>query len=125
MTLPRVHGILGPHYFAAAIARAQGVLGAQGAQGAPVVIFSDEPEWCAQQAFARDALLVDEPVDVDALWLLTRFRRYVISNGSFSWWGAFLGAPAELVVAPERWFGPDGPQDDMDINLPNWVTMPI
>ena len=75
-----------------------------------VFVFSDDPEWC------RDAFtwgIPAEVVDLSGhghgpavdLWLMSQGKRFVISNSSFGWWGAWLaGVPPENVVAPRQWF---------------------
>ena len=75
-----------------------------------VFVFSDDPEWC------RDTFtwgIPAEVVDLSGhghapavdLWLLSQGKRFVISNSSFGWWGAWLaGVAPENVVAPRQWF---------------------
>lgn len=79
----------------------------------PVVyVFSDEPEWCA------DNLRIDYPFvvlpcrmttkkvlgreDID-MGLMSACHNAVIPNSTFSWWGAWLGQEKN-VVAPKKWF---------------------
>lgn len=58
----------------------------------------------------RDALARYEPtyLDLDAgmtLQVMTKFRRIVMANSTFSWWGAFLSEAETIVGAvPERGF---------------------
>ena len=79
--------------------------------GARVFVFSDDPEWCRTR-YATDARVVDlaaskaEPA-LD-LHLMSRCRHHVISNSTYSWWGAWLAAhPGQIVCTPERWFNDD------------------
>jgi hypothetical protein len=56
--------------------------------------------------------------------LIARADHAVLSNSSFGWWGAFLGArPGRLVVAPDPWFV-DGRHDPRDLVPPGWVRLP-
>ena len=73
-------------------------------------VFSDDPEWCRDTfAWGVPAEVVDLPGQGHGpaldLWLLSQGKRFVISNSSFGWWGAWLaGVAPENVVAPHQWF---------------------
>jgi len=73
-----------------------------------IVIFSDDPAWCAQQQqFQATRFIIsgvnDNRVD---LYLMTQCSDYIIANSSFSWWGAWLSSNTnKKVIAPKIWFG--------------------
>lgn len=84
---PRIHGILSPEYFQGAIARAKQV----NPNIDQLIVFSDDLPWCKTQSFLQGSIFIDEPNDVFALWLMSQFRNFVMSNSSFSWWAVMLG----------------------------------
>ena len=87
----------------------------------PVIIFSDDPEWCMKQdLFESDRFNVSETYDnlVD-MCLMTMCSFHVVANSSFSWWGAWLADSAK-VIAPKVWFGPQANLDDSDLVPEYW-----
>lgn len=118
--LPQFHCILTPSYYLAAAQRMMNETGIT-----KLLIFSDDIEWCKTIGLPDSSVFVDEPDETVALLLMSQFKYYIISNSSFSWWAVWLGAPAALVYAPDRWFGPHGPQDVQDIYESNWVKLRI
>ena len=51
----------------------------------------------------------------DDLCIMRKAKSLIISNSTFSWWASYFGDGYENLIAPDRWFGPSGPQDFQDI----------
>lgn len=112
------HGILTEKYYEAAVAKMRELN-----RDGPLLVFSDDLPWCRTQPYFADALFIDEPHDVKALWLMSQFRDYIMSNSTFSWWAVWLGLPQRNVIVPDRWFGSIGPQDWEDVYEPDWIRV--
>lgn len=97
--------------------------------GGPFRVVTDSPDWCKKQDIFKDCEFgVGPPPDVDIMDLtkygpvgnieaaidlisMTYARKVIMSNSSFSWWGAFLRGPNDhpddLVIYPkDNWYGP-------------------
>jgi hypothetical protein len=71
-----------------------------------VIVFSDDPEWCFDQTiFNPNRFIISEnnTPDID-LYIMTRCNYHIISNSSFSWWGAWM-SNSKMVISPKKWFG--------------------
>jgi hypothetical protein len=87
----------------------------------PVIIFSDEPDWCdKQQLFEDDRFLISKSNNnlVD-MCLMTMCNYHIVANSSFSWWGAWL-SDSKKIIAPKIWFGPSANIDDSDLIPHHW-----
>ncbi len=87
-----------------------------------IIICTDEPEWVRERF---DYPISPMKSDIEDLYLLSQCNRLILSNSSFSWWGAYLGVKKDKVIVPNIWFGEPGPHDYHDIYLQEWEKMPI
>lgn len=73
-----------------------------------IFVFSDDIPWC------KESLRISLPVyfmehngeknDYEDLRLMSRCKHHIISNSTFSWWGAWLStSPGKIVIAPHKW----------------------
>ena len=116
-----VHGLCAPAYYAAALARVRAADPAVRA-----FVFSDDPDWArANLPLPADAAFVTGN-GARPEWdiaLMAACRHHIVANSSFSWWGAWLGDPAGMTVAPDPWFDAPG-LDGGGIALPGWLRLP-
>jgi hypothetical protein len=91
----------------------------------PVIVFSDDPEWCEKQFFFKnDRFKISKSNNtlID-LCLMSMCNYHIIANSSYSWWGAWL-SDSKKVVAPKKWFSGDLKNwDTKDLYCPDWVTI--
>ena len=95
------------------------------------IVISDDMKWCVNNlnihtmAFCNSGYdydtkpVTDELPELFDMYLASQCDGNIISNSSFGWWGAWLNV-VQRVVAPARWFGPDGPPDYQDIYCESW-----
>lgn len=71
------------------------------------LITSDDPAWCKENFIGKNYHTVEEISPVENLYLQSLCEGHIISNSTFSWWGAWLDAKRrKKVICPQRWFGP-------------------
>ena len=90
-----------------------------------VVIFSDDPDWCMEQAlFADDRFIVSQAAGpYHDLYMMTQCSDFIIANSSFSWWGAWLSNTGR-VIAPKKWFGPNNAHlNTKDLYCKHWEIL--
>jgi len=88
-------------------------------------IFSDDKKWVKENIKNNNVIVVDELEDYEELWMMGLCKNHILSNSSFSWWGAFLNNNSAKVLAPSLWFGPNGPQPFNNIYEPNWEKIDV
>jgi hypothetical protein len=90
----------------------------------PVLVFSDDIEWCRQQElFKRERFYLSEGNGTAYdLCLQSLCQYHIIANSSFSWWGAWL-ADSQNVIAPRNWFGPPLSYNTKDLYLNHWTII--
>lgn len=94
------------------------------------LVISDDIDWCKKKfKGVRFYFVDDEPPLVD-LYLQSMCAHNIISNSTFSWWGAWLNPnPHKKVIYPDPWFGlilgNKKEYDTRDLCPENWIPIPL
>ena len=90
----------------------------------PVIVFSDDPEWCENhEAFSDDRFAISNNAADFDLCLMTLCKYHIIANSSYSWWGAWLGK-SDMVIAPKNWFGASCAHKSVeDMQFGGWIWL--
>lgn len=92
----------------------------------PYIVFSDDIEMCKQNFKGNQFIFMENNKDYIDLFLMKEGQNYIISNSSFSWWGAWLNSNAKRVIAPSQWFGPALSQHNTNDIIPNrWEKIAV
>lgn len=89
------------------------------------VIFSDRINWCKKhfcETFPSKNLVFIEGNDhVEDLYLMSMMKHQIISNSTYSWWGAYLNVnPDKIVLCPKQFFRNASALRVGDLFLPEW-----
>ena len=87
------------------------------------IVASDDIPWCEENLADDNVIFSNCKSELEDLYLLSQCNNSILSNGSFAWWGSFLGKKKDKVIAPKTWFGPEGPSDYSDIYRDKWEQM--
>lgn len=69
------------------------------------IVFSDEIQKAKKLNLPCKSVFIEGLSASQQLSLMRKCSDYVISNSSFSWWGAFLGCNEDsIVIAPDIWY---------------------
>lgn len=70
------------------------------------LIISDDIEWCKRHFKGDNFFFVDDEEPIIDLYIQTLCTNNIISNSTFSWWGAWLNPNlSKTVVCPNPWYG--------------------
>jgi Glycosyl transferase family 11 len=91
----------------------------------PIWVFSDENDlarYLLEDLPSKNLELVNTSplLPAETLELMRGFDKYVISNSTFSWWGAFLSHKSNAkVIFPTPWF--ESSPDPLSLHPNNWL----
>lgn len=91
----------------------------------PIWLFSDDPEGVVSEfkKIRFDFVPAFEyPLeDYESLCIMAQSRTLIMSNSSFSWWGASSGKLDKTVICPSPWF--KNMESPDEIIQKNWITL--
>lgn len=98
---------------------------AESPNGATFVIFSDRINWCKvnfQKLFPDKSFVFIEGNDpIEDLHLMSLMKHQIISNSTYSWWGAYLNKnPNKIVICPQQLLRKASSWPIQDCYLPDW-----
>lgn len=113
----RIHPVCPMEYYNSAI----NILG----NNRNYLITSDDLEWCRAHFIGKNFFFAQQTDPVNDLYLQSMCCDNIISNSTFSWWGAWLTThPGKTVIAPARWFGPQSHNTSTRDLLPEeWIVI--
>jgi hypothetical protein len=92
-----------------------------------LIIMSDDIDWCKSNIKLPNSIFIDPSKywEHEGIWLLSLCNHFIISNSTFSWWGAWLSeSENKTVIAPDTWFGPDIFDNPKDVWCDSWIKIP-
>lgn len=90
-----------------------------------IVVCTDDVASYIKYINIENAILCNSKDELEDLYMLSQADSSIMSNSTFSWWGAYLGKNKEKICAPSRWFGADGPKDYKDIYRDCWTIIDV
>ena len=89
------------------------------------LVFSDDIEWCKENFKGDKIVFIENEKDYNELYLMSMCNNNIISNSSFSWWGAWLNQNhSKTIIGPKNWFGQSLQYLKTDDIIPNkWIKL--
>ena len=116
LSLSHIHVNLDVNYYSNAISHFS-------TENSIFILFSDDVAFIQNEPTFKNLphkIIVDNPDDEYCFWLMSACTHNIIANSSYSWWASYVNSnPDKLVIAPERWFGPSGPQHKIRDIIPD------
>jgi len=94
-------------------------------KGRQFLVISDDIEWCKKKFRGNNYHFTQNEPPIIDLYIQSFCAHNIISNSSFSWWGAWLNNnPDKIVIAPKKWFGVQMKNYNLKDLIPqNWIRV--
>lgn len=91
-----------------------------------VIFISDDYEFVAEHFKYVKKKHISKESEIIDLQFLINAKTCIISNSSFSWWGAYLNNKNAQVITPKYWIGQTNKMEyPTDIILDTWIELEI
>lgn len=90
------------------------------------IIFSDDIDWCKNNFpnIPEKFIFIENISDHESLLMMSLCKNNILSNSSFSWWGAWLNQNKDKkVIVPSKWFGNSVNHDTKDLYCKDWIKI--
>lgn len=88
------------------------------------IVVSDDVKWCKENIKLKNIIYVENTSPIIDLYIQSFCKNNIISNSSFSWWGAYLNCSGnKKVIMPSLWFGYQYKVDVKDLILPSYIVI--
>lgn len=88
-------------------------------------VFSDDLDWVRNNLELPKSTIFVKNEKINSFWyvfLMSKAKHNIISNSTFSWWGAYLNNNKnKIVVSPDRWML----DSDKTIALSEWIKISV
>jgi hypothetical protein len=89
-----------------------------------IIVCTDDKNNLSSVLPIDNFILSNSKNELEDLYILSQCDNLILTNSSFSWWGAYLGKEKERVMVPTPWFAKDGPKDINDVYCDKWIKVP-
>lgn len=88
------------------------------------IFISDDLDWVKNNFKSKNYYIPEFNDELLDLTLMTMCDNNIISNSTFSWWGAYIdNKPKQQIISPKKWFADKGHQDYYDVIPNNWLKV--
>jgi hypothetical protein len=115
LSKPNYHNVSDLHYYQQAM---------KNIKNTDFIVISDDIEWCKNNFNENNIFFSEFNSEIYDFHLLLISQNIILSNSTFSWWGAWLNKNKnKKIISPKNWFGPHGPKDTQDLIPENWIKI--
>ncbi len=87
------------------------------------IFLSDEPDSIAREFDYLNNKYISYNEEIIDFQFLVNADVCIISNSSFSWWGAYLNENKRAVIAPKFWLGIGNTENPVSIIPSDWISL--
>jgi len=89
-----------------------------------IVFCSDDIDWCIENfSYLPNVKFRKYTEALSDIYFLANCEYVVMSNSTFSFWGAYLNMKEREIYFPLHWFAKNSGRNGYEICLPNWIGL--